>query len=88
MTGFGTCKCGHRIYDHSRHTKDGNYVWAGCRTVGCVCTIYRASDGSSWPNSHQGASPDDPTDLHVNTDHWVDGEVVLTDPPAAARSAA
>lgn len=73
---FGLCTCDHRIYDHGRIGKDGNQVWTGCRH--CDCTTYRASDGSAWPNFHGGATPQDPTDLDVDTDAWVDGQVLLS----------
>lgn len=72
---FGRCECGCAIYDHGRLHKDGNEVWVGCRN--CDCTTFKASDGTAWPNVYSGAVPGDPTDLHVNTEAWVDGEVLL-----------
>jgi hypothetical protein len=73
---FGVCVCGAPIYQHGRYNTDGNIIYAGCASTGC--TTYRASDGSGWPNNYGGATLDDPADLHVNTDHWVDGRVVLS----------
>lgn len=80
---FGMCECGHRIYDHGRYGKDGNQIWAGCKLDDCDCTRFAASDGSQWPNTYGGATLDEPTDLDVNTDHWIDGQVYLTgdEPP-------
>jgi hypothetical protein len=83
LGAFGTCLCGCPIYDHGRMHKDGNEVWVGCRTCG-DCTTYRASDGSQWPNVYSGAVPADPTDLHINTDAWVDGQVRLSRDRSAA----
>lgn len=79
---FGTCECGCRIYDHGRIHKDGNEVWVGCNHCG-DCNEFKASDGSRWPNVSTGAVPDEPADLHINTDHWIDGQVYLTgdEPP-------
>lgn len=53
MTGaFGTCLCGHPIYDHGRRTlpsSGGLQEYTGCRLQGCLCDKFRASDGSAWP---------------------------------------
>lgn len=76
---FGQCECGHRIYTHGRLGKDGNQVWMGCNTTDCPCTTYHASDGSQWPNTHSGPVPPEPADLDRNSDHWIDGQVYLTD---------
>jgi len=75
---FGTCECGCQIYGHGRLHKDGNEVWVGCRNCG-DCVQFKASDGSAWPNVYASAAPADPTDLGRNTDHWIDGQVYLTD---------
>ena len=75
---FGACECGCPIYTHGRVNMDGNQVWKGCRVNGCDCTSFKASDGSSWPNVYASAVPGDPTDLDVNSEAWVDGEVVLS----------
>lgn len=74
---FGRCECSHAIYDHGRHNQDGNQVWDGCRIDSCPCTRWQASDGSSWPNVYAKASLGDPDDLAINTDAWVDGQVLL-----------
>lgn len=74
---FGQCECGHPVYDHGRHNQDGNQVWDGCRITDCHCTQFKASDGSAWPNVYAKAVPADPDDLHVNSEAWVDGEVLL-----------
>jgi hypothetical protein len=74
---FYRCRCGAPIWEHGRGS---NQVWGGCSTTDCE--KYRASDGSSWPNNHAGATLDAPTDLDVNTDHWIDRRVYLsTDEP-------
>ena len=73
---FGRCECGCPIYDHGRMHKDGNEIYVGCRHCD-HCTKFVASDGSAWPNVYSGAAPADPTDLDVNTDAWVDGQVLL-----------
>ncbi len=79
---FHRCECGHAIYDHGRLGKDGNQLWVGCHARDCGCDTFRASDGSPWPTNNAGAVPADPTDLHINTDHWIDGQVFLsTDEP-------
>jgi hypothetical protein len=75
---FGRCECSHPIYDHGRVNMDGNQVWKGCKRDGCPCTAFKASDGSTWPNVYASAAPADPTDLDVNSDAWVDGQVVLS----------
>lgn len=78
----GRCRCGHPLYDHGRLGKDGNQVWVGCRACD-GCEAFRDADGSAWPTDYAGATLGDPTDLDVNSDHWVDGEVVLATEPAA-----
>jgi hypothetical protein len=78
---FWRCLCGRPIWEHGRLGKDGNQLWMGCSMT--ACEKYRASDGSPWPTNNAGAIPEDPTDLHVDTEHWVDGQVVLsTDEPS------
>lgn len=78
---FWRCLCGAAIWQHGRYGKDGNQIWAGCSSTGCE--KFRASDGSMWPNNHQGATLDEPADLDLDTVHWIDGRVYLTtdDPP-------
>ena len=85
-SAFGICLCGCAIYDHGRLHKDGNEVWVGCRT--CDCTQFKASDGSQWPNVYSGAVPADPTDLDVNTEAWVDRQVLLEGERAHASGGA
>jgi hypothetical protein len=85
---FGTCECGHPIYDHSRLNQDGNQVWNGCRVDGCTCSKWQASDGSAWPNVYAKAVPGDPTDLDVNSEAWVDGQVLLAHERAARKGRA
>lgn len=77
---FWRCVCGHPIYEHGRLGKDGNQLWVGCS---CGCEKYRASDGSGWPNLNTGAVPEEPTDLDVDSEHWVGGRVYLSgdEPP-------
>lgn len=77
MSDFGTCECGHPIYEHGRSNRDGNQVWVACRILDCGCSAFRAADGSLWPAIHAAASVDDPDDLDRDTDAWVDGQVVL-----------
>lgn len=52
-SGWGTCTCGHPIYDHGRRAvpNAGIKEYTGCRGDGgnCACRLYRASDGSDWP---------------------------------------
>lgn len=76
---FGTCECSHAIYDHGRHNQDGNQIWDGCRTDGCACSQWQASDGSAWPNTYSRPIPAEPADLDRNSDHWIDGHVYLTE---------
>jgi hypothetical protein len=74
---FYRCECGAPIWDHGRGS---NQVWGGT-TNGCE--KFHASDGSSWPNNHDGATLDEPTDLDLDTVHWIDGRVYLSgdEPP-------
>jgi hypothetical protein len=73
---FYRCECGAPIWEHGRYGKDGNQIWAGSSSTGCE--KFRASDGSPWPNNHQGATLDDPQDLDLDSVHWIDGQVVLS----------
>lgn len=78
---FWRCLCGRPIYEHGRLGKDGNQLWMGCAATSCE--KYRASDGSGWPNLNTGAVPEEPTDLDIDTAHWVGGQVLLsTDEPS------
>lgn len=75
---FGTCECGHPIYEHGRSNRDGNQVWVACRIRDCGCPTFRASDGSLWPEIRAGATVDDPVDLDRDTNAWVGGQVLLS----------
>ena len=48
---FWRCACGHPIYDHGRIRPSGvpHYVYMACREHDCLCSQYRAEDGSGWP---------------------------------------
>lgn len=49
---FGVCACGHGIDAHARIKPSGNpnFQYVACGAVNCPCLLYRASDGSGWPD--------------------------------------
>lgn len=53
---WGSCTCGHPIYDHGRVKYSGNpsATYAGCGEPDCPCLRFAAGDGSRWPYGPAG----------------------------------